>query len=394
LKTVETVEGSTRLIVPRVSLERAEPPTTPAFFNPAASTNRDISVALTEASTGTTFCDSLAGVGSRGIRIANEVRRRMNVTMVDFNTPSLRLARKSALLNKVGRKCKVVEAETNSFLYSRFRRNEKFDFVDVDPFGTPAPYIQAALTAVSDGGMLSFTATDTAVLCGVYPRVSLRRYGASTINNSFHHETAVRVLIGWCQRVAGAIDMGIAPVAAHVTKHYVRAFVRAEVGATKADAAMKSEGFVMQCASCGHAWADSEPTEVCNLCGKKARRAGPMWVGKLVDEALVRKASKVAEDRGFSVAAKTLTSLIGIDSFPPYSFSLERICSSLKVASVSPGRVAQNLKSSGFRCMGQPFEKTGMKSDCALSDMVAAVKAASGQGCVGSAVRIPFQPSQ
>ncbi len=133
MKTVETVEGSTRLIVPKVSLERAEPPTTPAFFNPAASTNRDISVALTEASTGTTFCDSLAGVGSRGIRIAHEVSRRMNVTLVDFNTLSLRLARRSALLNNVGRKCKVVEAETNSFLYSRFRRNEKFDFVDIDP---------------------------------------------------------------------------------------------------------------------------------------------------------------------------------------------------------------------------------------------------------------------
>jgi len=378
LKTVETIEGSTRLIVPKVSLERPEPPTTPAFFNPAASTNRDISVALTEASTGTTFCDSLAGVGSRGIRIAHEVKRRMNVTLVDFNTSSLRLARKSALLNNVGRKCKVVEAETNSFLYSRFRRNEKFDFVDVDPFGTPAPFLQAGLTAVADGGMLSFTATDTAVLCGVYPRVSLRRYGASTMNNHFHHETAVRVLVGWCQRVAGAIDMGIAPVAAHVTKHYVRVFVRADVGATKADAAMKNEGFVMECATCGHTWVDSEATNACKLCGKRTRRAGPMWVGKIVDEALVTKASKVAESRGLRTAAKTLTSLIGIDSLPPYSYSLEKICSSLKVASVSPDRVSENLRSNGFHCMGQPFEKTGLKSDCALGDVTTAVKAASG----------------
>ncbi len=225
--------------------------------------------------------------------------------------------------------------------------------------------------------MLSFTATDTAVLCGVYPRVSLRRYGASTINNSFHHETAVRVLIGWCQRVAGAIDMGIAPVAAHVTKHYVRAFVRAEVGATKADAAMKSEGFVMECTACGNTWADSDATEVCKKCGKRARRAGPMWVGKLVDEALVRNASKVAESWGFQSAAKTLTSLVGVDWFPPYSFSLERICSSLKIASVSPDKVGQNLRSNGFRCMGQPFEKTGLKSDCSLGDMVAAVKTAA-----------------
>lgn len=376
MKTVETLEGNTRLIVPEVSLERAEPPTTPVFFNPAASTNRDISVAITDVVAGNTFCDSLSGVGSRGIRIAKEVERKMSVTLVDFNALSLRLARKSSLLNGVARRCKLVQEEANSFLYSRFRRTEKFDFVDVDPFGTPAPHLQSGLTAIADGGMLSFTATDTAVLCGVYPRVSLRRYGALTLNNSFHHETAARVLLGWCQKVAGSIDMGITPVAVHATKHYVRAFVIAHVGATKADASMRSLGYVMECVGCGHLWTNTEKASVCVKCGKKARHAGPLWAGKLVDEPLVHKAEEVAKGRGFSKAATVLASLRGIDGFPPYSFSLERICSSLKVASVSPERVARILQSSGFRCMSQPFEKTGLKSDCTMSDMVAAVKAA------------------
>jgi len=114
------------------------------------------------------------------------------------------------------------------------------------------------------------------------------------------------------------------------------------------------------------------------LCGKKTRHAGPLWVGKLADDTLVRKASLVALERGFSKAAKTLSSLIGVDAFPPYSFSLERICSGLGIASVSPEKVAQVLKSNGFDCMNQPFEKTGLKSECAMGEMVAAVKAASG----------------
>lgn len=376
MKSVETLEGGTRLMVPKVSLERAEPPTTPVFFNPAAATNRDISVAITEASQGKRFCDSLAGVGSRGIRIAKEVRRKMDVTLVDFNALSLRLARRSILLNGVTRKCSVLSEEANSFLYSMFRRNEKFDFVDIDPFGTPVPYLQAGLNAVADEGILSFTATDTAVLCGVYPRVSLRRYGAATLNNSFHHETAVRVLLGWCQRVAGSIDMGIVPIAAHVTKHYIRVFVRARVGATKADASLKSLGFVMKCTSCAHTWAGREPAERCIECGQKARHAGPLWIGEVTDEELVRNAAEEAKARGFSKAEETLRSLLGVDSFPPYSFSIEEICSTLKVASVSPERVAQALKSSGFRCTAQPFEKTGLKSDCSMREMIAAVKAA------------------
>jgi len=377
MRIVETKEGRTRLLVPKVSLERAEPPTTPIFFNPAAATNRDVSVAITDAASGTTFCDALAGVGSRGIRVANEVRRRMQVTAVDFNASSARLARKGALLNGVGRRFKVVRAESNSFLYSRFRRDEKFDFVDIDPFGTPVQYIQAALSAVSDGGMVSLTATDTAVLCGVYPRVALRRYGASTLNNAFHHETAVRVLLGHCRRLAGSLDMGVSPLAAHATKHYVRAYLVAQVGAAKADASMNSEGYVMECTSCDHLFYGKEPVTACVKCGKRTRRAGPLWIGKLFDEALVKKAAGFCVERGFTSAAKSLASLRGVDAFPPYSFSLERVCSSLKVASVSPGKVAQSLRARGFRYMDQPFEKSGLKTDGEYADVVAAVKEAA-----------------
>jgi tRNA (guanine26-N2/guanine27-N2)-dimethyltransferase len=319
----------------------------------------------------------LAGVGARGIRIAKEVTRKMKVTLVDFNTASIRLAKRTAILNGVAGRCDAVESETNSFLYGRFRRDEKFDFVDIDPFGTPAPFAQAGLNAVADGGMLSLTATDTAVLCGVYPQVSLRRYGASTLNNSFHHETAVRVLIGWCQRVAGTIDMGISPVAAHVTKHYVRAIVRAEVGARRADAALKSEGYVMECTACRHVWADAAPAGSCGLCGKKVKLAGPLWVGKLVEEDLVRKASQAAEQRGFASARNTMESLIGINELPPYGYSLEKVCSAIKVASVPPHAVVERLRSSGFRCAAQPFEKTGLKSNCTMKDVVEAVRAVS-----------------
>src|SRR5713226_10196475 len=95
------VEGRTPLFVPSASLTRREPPTTPFFFNPAASVNRDISLAITEAVGGRTFCDSLAGVGARGVRVANELSRRMDVTMVDFNPSALRVAERSARANSL-----------------------------------------------------------------------------------------------------------------------------------------------------------------------------------------------------------------------------------------------------------------------------------------------------
>ncbi len=365
------------MLVPKVSLERSEPPTTPVFFNPAAGTNRDVSVAITEAAEGATFCDALAGVGARGVRVAKEVSRKMHVALVDFNGASLQLAKRNALLNGVGSRCRIVRAGANEFLYSRLRRDEKFGFVDVDPFGTPAPYIQAAFNAIDDGGIVSLTATDTAVLCGVHPRVARRRYGAATLNNAFHHETAIRILIGSCLRLAGALDIGVSPVAAHSTKHYVRVYLRAEMGATNADAAMGSEGYVMECPHCRHLFSGSVAIETCEKCGKRARRAGPLWVGKLVEEALVRRAHEVCDERGFAEAAKTLASLQGVDRFPPYGYSLARVCSSLKVASVPPSKVVQALASKGFRTASQPFEKSGLKTDADYEDVAAAVKEAA-----------------
>lgn len=50
------------------------------------------------------------------------------------------------------------------------RENKSFDVIDLDPYGTAAPFIDAAVQSVSDGGLLCVTCTDLAVLAGTnYP---------------------------------------------------------------------------------------------------------------------------------------------------------------------------------------------------------------------------------
>ncbi|HUH99863.1 MAG TPA: class I SAM-dependent methyltransferase, partial [Nitrososphaerales archaeon] len=122
VKLVEHIEGRTRLVVPKVSLEEDPPPTSPVFFNPAASLNRDISVCMAEAAGAANFCDSMAGVGARGVRIAKEAARTGKVTMVDFNGEALELAKKAAALNGVAGKCEFAHSETSAYLYSRYGR--------------------------------------------------------------------------------------------------------------------------------------------------------------------------------------------------------------------------------------------------------------------------------
>jgi len=374
VKLVEHVEGRTRLLVPAVSLAVDPPPTSPVFFNPAAGLNRDISVCVTAATAGTTFCDSMAGVGARGIRVATEVGRIDQVALVDFNRQALLVARKAAELNEVVRKCEFAQAETSSYLYSRYGRNRRFDFVDVDPFGTPVGQLQGAIGATSDGGVLSVTATDTAVLCGVYPKVARRRYGAIPLNNHFNHETAIRLLAGAVARTAASLDTGARPFAAHSTKHYVRLFFSIESGATRGESALGSLGYVSWCPSCGHVKASPEPDAACESCGGRPRVAGPVWVGPLTDVEVLRKARRAAEESGLRKAAETFDSLLGVDRFPPWSFSIAYTCSKLGEATVSESEVHRNLMEAGYDAMRTPFERSGIKTDANYEAFIGSVK--------------------
>jgi tRNA (guanine26-N2/guanine27-N2)-dimethyltransferase len=303
----------------------------------------------------------------------------MEVALVDFNEDSLLLARRNAAENRVLNRCHIVQSETNRFLHSRFRRDVKYDYVDVDPFGTPAPFLQGTFVAASDGGMVSVTATDTAVLCGVYPEVAVRRYSAVPLKSEFKHEVGVRILVNSCRRAAAVLDLGIEPVLAHSRKHYLRVYLRVALGAQAADRSVENEGYIAECRRCGQIRYGPKSIDMCAKCGSPVVPAGPLWIGPLVDEVVLKKALTACEEEGLSDAGKMLRSLSGINEFPPYSYSLDKVTSELRVPGVSDSEVSRQLAKNGRRSMRQPFEKTGLKTDADYSEVVAAVRSVSGR---------------
>lgn len=64
----------------------------------------------------------------------------------------------------------------------------KFDVIDLDPYGCPSMFLDAAVQAVSDGGMLLVTATDMAVLCGNCPETCYTKYGSVSLRVKACHE--------------------------------------------------------------------------------------------------------------------------------------------------------------------------------------------------------------
>jgi len=125
-----------------------------------------------------------------------------------------------------------------------------FDVVDIDPYGTPAHLLDSAVQAVSEGGMLCVTATDTSVLCGTSPETCFAKYGCMPFRSRYQHEQAVRILLSHINSHAARYRKVVMPVLCAYVDFYVRVFVRlyTSPSSTKLSASVNSH--LYQCAGC------------------------------------------------------------------------------------------------------------------------------------------------
>jgi tRNA (guanine26-N2/guanine27-N2)-dimethyltransferase len=382
-------EGKTALEVP--SLE--EPKMIPAFFNPRGQYVRDISITCYIASASEkqrrnstlTFADSLAGTGARGIRVANEVPAIDRVFLNDINSKALDFAKKSAKMNRIEDKCMFSRSEVCSFLVSRIQNEgERFDFVDVDPFGTPSDYIDCALRSVRDGGLLSLTATDSAVLCGVYPKVALRKYLGLSLRTDYCHEVAMRLLFGLASLTAMRLETGIEPIFCHHDMHYFRAYLKVKVGNPYSKQNEKNIGFTFHCFSCGHRSVVSREEFyslsrnslserkngsnhvragsrflVCPDCGRgspekggRVAIGGPLWIGSIQSSEFVSRCSKISDDRLFYE-----------ESDLPLYYDLRTIHLKRGTSMPKISAILENLRSQGFLASRTRLNPNALRTD-------------------------------
>lgn len=54
-------------------------------------------------------------------------------------------------------------------MYNSTTLEKRFTIIDLDPYGSPNRFLDAAIQSIEDGGLLLITATDLAVLAGNTP---------------------------------------------------------------------------------------------------------------------------------------------------------------------------------------------------------------------------------
>ena len=370
----ERTEGTTSIIVPQQHLTRS------MFYNPKMELCRDIDIACLAVfvasvpSKNLSYLDALAGTGARGVRVAHEVGD-LDVTINDHSTHAVELISRNIQVNGVEDVATASHENANVLLH-----REHYDIVDLDPFGSPVPFLDAACQSAKK--LLLVTATDTAPLCGAHTS-GLRNYGARPLNTEYHAEMGTRVLLGAVTRELARHDKSAKPLLSYASAHFIRLIIQVERGAKKADAAVSRLGFIAHCFTCGHRVAfpcgdmlDLNVPDRCEICGYKLQIAGPLYIHPIKDPAFCERVHAELANRtlGQQQEAMTIlhTSIHELDI--PFFFEHHALCKAVKIPPPPLHLLIQALHENGFVASRTIFAAIGIKTDARIDELQRIIK--------------------
>lgn len=364
MQTEMIQEGSTKIVVPVLDKRANYPPSSASvFYNPKMELNRDISVACVGVfgRRQDSYVDALGATGIRGVRMANEVG--LKVVINDWDPRAYELIKRNIEENRLdvgaqNKNANVLLSETH------------FDIVDIDPFGTPIPFLDSACHSVKK--MLCITATDTAPLCGAHKAPGIRKYGAIPLKTEYHPEMGIRILLGAIARNLARYDKSMKPLLSHATEHYFRIYAAVEKGAIKANETMEQMGFISHCFDCGfRTWNYGiaiHMSEKCSGCGLPTALAGPLWLGRSHDKKFCDRVLRELEHRklGTRQTAMKLVQLCAEEQEIPTYYDQHAICKKLKINPPPIGSTISALCNAGFKASRTHFSGTSFKTDATI----------------------------
>jgi tRNA (guanine26-N2/guanine27-N2)-dimethyltransferase len=305
----------------------------------------------------------LAGSGIRGIRFLRELNKD-KIRQIYFNDHKenfIRTIKNNLRLNNLEAGCdkiRIFNQDANLFLLNQ----EGFDYIDLDPFGSPNPFLAAAINKISRQGILAITATDTAALTGTYPKVTKRKYWATSLKSHLMHETGLRILIRKVQLQGTQFDKALVPVLAYYKDHYFRVYFRSEKGKEKCDQLIRQHQYLLF---------NPKTLEFKTSLYNKEEGfcfIGPFWTGRLFDRKLI---AKMAKNNFFPEEQKFLDRLKEESKIDVVGFvDIHRLAKAYRIEAPKIESVLKKLKA-----VRTHFSSTGIKTQKGIEEVIREIKA-------------------
>jgi tRNA (guanine26-N2/guanine27-N2)-dimethyltransferase len=365
---MRVTEGGVEFDVPDARDGASEGRGDGVFYNPTQELNRDVTVAVLRAygereSRAETYLDATTASGVRALRAASEG---WTVTAADTDPDAVALAREN--FERAGLSGDVVERDANALLHE-----SAFDVVDVDPFGTPIPFADAAVVGTRD--LVCVTATDTAPLCGAHFESGVRTYGAVPRNTDYHPEMGLRVLLSALVRTAARYDTAARPICSHVSRHYARTYLELDGRATKADECIDELGYVHHCEDCltrDHEFGlIPSPPSTCPACeSDRVVSAGPLWLGAIRRPAFVAAVrDRIDDDMGEAARARRLLETLEAELDEPTHYDQHRLCKQWGRSANAMDEFLADLRAAGYDASRAHYGGTTFKTDATVAEI-------------------------
>ncbi|KAG7111528.1 hypothetical protein HYQ44_009723 [Verticillium longisporum] len=253
-----------------------------------------------------TILDALSASGLRALRYSHELPFVTSVTANDLTKSAAESIQLNVKHNGLEDKIVVNHDDAIAHMYRRIADDlsnrdsrgrpgtkNKYDVIDLDPYGTAAPFIDAALQAVrDDGGLLCVTCTDGSHWAGhCYAERSFALYGAVPVKGMHSHEAGLRLILHTLASTAARHGLHVEPLLSLSIDFYCRlwcsgctAWETQSLVRTRAEPKKKGGHFFK------HSLAKGPPTDgACRHCGSAQHVAGPMYGGAIHDQGFVRR---------------------------------------------------------------------------------------------------------
>ena len=371
-------EGKAIFYSPKLPPRKDFAPTSlPVFFNPVSKPNRDMTILFLAAryeGRSLRICDALAGTGVRSIRIALETDVAEEIVANDISAKACELMKLNVKLNGVEDLVRISCLDANELLAQCGRGKPRYDYVDIDPAGSPAPFIENGLRGCGRKAVLGATSTDMPALAGAKPEACLRKYDAKPLRSPFSKEIALRILAGFIIRSAARLGLAATPILSFSKDHYVRVFVEVDRGRKLANEKLAQVGWISYCPGCAKIYAvgrSEMPKSSCELCGKPIDHAGPAWIGELTNGELASEMlSKALESPElYRESLKLLKALSLEDHGLLGYFPVNVLARVLKRPPVKPSSLIQGLRELGYRASITHIDPSGVKTNAPLEDL-------------------------
>eukprot|EP00762_Andalucia_godoyi_P003917 ANDGO_05639.mRNA.1 tRNA (guanine(26)-N(2))-dimethyltransferase len=336
--------------------------------------------------------EGLSASGLRAIRYAKEVPHIDYVTANDLDKHAAEAISRNVKWNDAEPLVRVSCSDVNSHLLSN---QNVYDVIDLDPYGSPAPFLASSVSCVADGGLLCITATDMAILAGNYPEVSHAKYGSIPVHGSNARiEMGLRVLLHSISQVAAQYGRSIEPLMTLSLDFYARCFVRVRTSLAQVKENILRNAYVLHSTKRDHfellptgrtvndARTYTPPTIPLQKVVQNFETewehvwmGGPIWTGTMHSQDFLTKLERLVRD---PVATKlysehnkqrmrgllmTLQEEVTLADHPLY-FQIPALCSVVRASCPSYQRFLSALIRLGYRVSGTHCDPAGFKTDC------------------------------